>query len=341
MRCRKSGVLCLMAALAVVLSGAAAQALDMEMVYVGNAGNAAWTGNSAGAFGAGDYAYNIGKYEVTIGQYTEFLNAVAKTDAYGLYVYTAMGDIDDFHPNIMQDGSSGNYSYSVDSQWANRPMQFVSWGSAARFANWLHNGQPTTGSQTSSTTEDGAYTLNGAITNDEYAAVTRNAGAKYFLPTANEWFKAAYHKNDGATGNYWQYPTASNNTPSGTISNPDSGNTVTVTGTDPMYNTTIVGEHEFSDSAYGTYDQGGNVAEWTEGTRLADARRLCMGENYRGTVPSDTHINAGYVANYYVWPSVNNIGCGFRVAAAVPEPGTIAMLLMGAFGLALFAWKRR
>ena len=32
-----------------------------------------------------DYRYRIGKTEVTVGQYTEFLNAVADTDAYALY----------------------------------------------------------------------------------------------------------------------------------------------------------------------------------------------------------------------------------------------------------------
>ena len=35
--------------------------------------------------GSVGYNYNIGKYEVTAGQYTEFLNAVARTDTYGLY----------------------------------------------------------------------------------------------------------------------------------------------------------------------------------------------------------------------------------------------------------------
>ena len=38
--------------------------------------------------------------------------------------------------------------------------------------------------------------------------ITRNPGAKWFLPSENEWYKAAYHKNDGVTGNYWNYPTS-------------------------------------------------------------------------------------------------------------------------------------
>ena len=33
------------------------------------------------------------------------------------------------------------------------------------------------------------------------------ADAKYWIPTENEWYKAAYHKNDGVTGNYFDYPT--------------------------------------------------------------------------------------------------------------------------------------
>jgi len=32
------------------------------------------------------YNYHIGKYDVTVGQYTAFLNAVAATDKYGLYI---------------------------------------------------------------------------------------------------------------------------------------------------------------------------------------------------------------------------------------------------------------
>ena len=40
--------------------------------------------------------------------------------------------------------------------WADRPVNYVSFWDAARFANWLHNGQPT-GAQGAGTTEDGAY----------------------------------------------------------------------------------------------------------------------------------------------------------------------------------------
>ena len=187
----------------------------IETVRIGNAGNTGeWSGygyggdGPAGICGAVDYVYNIGKYEVTAGQYAEFLNAVAAEDTYGLYNARMGWDVSfgTFGCKIQQSGSLGSYSYSVPADWANRPVNYVSWGDAARFANWLHNGQPT-GSQDESTTEDGAYLLNGAMIRGELLAVTRKDSARWAIPTEDEWYKAAYHKNDGVTGNYFDYAT--------------------------------------------------------------------------------------------------------------------------------------
>ena len=79
------------AVLAVVLacvSGTHASVM-VETVHVGNAGNLGeqsrlWYGDHT-YYGGVNYEYDIGKYEVTAGQYTAFLNAVASEDAYGLY----------------------------------------------------------------------------------------------------------------------------------------------------------------------------------------------------------------------------------------------------------------
>ena len=66
---------------------------------------------------------------------------------------------------ITQNGSApGNYSYTVtgsDSQGVNCPAFDISWGDAARFCNWLQNGQPNSGTEGNGTTETGAYTLSG------------------------------------------------------------------------------------------------------------------------------------------------------------------------------------
>ena len=84
------------------------------MVSVGNPGNM----DDNTGYGAVDYAYQIGKYEVTAGQYTEFLNAVATTsDAYGLY-YSQMWN-NELGCKIQQtfDSVSGTYSYTVAANW--------------------------------------------------------------------------------------------------------------------------------------------------------------------------------------------------------------------------------
>ena len=75
----------------VALAAQHAQAVTIDMVPVGNPGNAPDTRYDGISVGSVANAYQIGKYEVTAGQYTEFLNAVAKTDPNGLY-NTAMGD---------------------------------------------------------------------------------------------------------------------------------------------------------------------------------------------------------------------------------------------------------
>ena len=70
--------------------------------------------------------------------------------------------VERFGCKIQRIGTAGSYTYSVAADRANRPVNWVSWGDAARFTNWLHNGQPI-GAQGLGTTENGAYYLNGAI----------------------------------------------------------------------------------------------------------------------------------------------------------------------------------
>ena len=318
-----------------------ASAVTIDMVTVGNAGNAPDTRYNGMSVGAVDHVYQIGKYEVTAGQYTEFLNAVAKADPNGLY-NTSMGDTSDNvitgrGANIQRAGSSPDYSYSVAADWANRPVNYVSFWDAARFANWLHNGQPT-GPEGPGTTEDGAYHDVGNQT-----LFGRNAGAQFFIPTQDEWYKAAYHKNDGATGNYWNYPTASNTAPINTL--PDTGNHANIydhagTGNhnytigSPYYRTEV-GAFQNSESPYGTFDQGGNVVEWTEGID-STSLRIVRGGSYERGIESDSleAYRSGGASPNIEWPFY-----GFRVASAgVPEPSSFALAVVA---LAALPTRRR
>ena len=303
--------------------------IQIDTVTVGNPGNAADTyGDGCGAV---DYTYNIGTYEVTAGQYTVFLNSVAATDTYGLYnPYMWYEPSDDYGCKIQRTGSPGSYTYSVGSDWADRPVNYVSWGDAARFSNWLHNGQPT-GAQGLGTTEDGAYFLNGAVTDTELMAVTRGPDATWTIASEDEWYKAAYHQNNGPTADYFDYPTSTDSVPSNELLIPDPGNNVTYkvngyTIGDPYYRTEV-GARENSDSPYGTFDQGGNVWEWSEGIRHGAEMRGLRG----GCFGSDDY-NLHAACRSYYFPTYEGDSIGFRVSE-VPEPGTLALLTLA--GLAL------
>lgn len=305
--------------------------LIIDTVPVGNAGNAADTRYSAMGFGSVGYTFNLGKYEVTAGQYTVFLNAVAATDTYGLY-NPAMGVVSDFGANIQRSGSLGAYSYTVAADWADRPVNYVNWGDAARFANWMHNGQPT-GAQDLSTTEDGSYFLNGATSNTALLAVARNLGATWVIPTEDEWYKAAYHKNDGVTGNYWDYPMGSSAAPNNANPGGDTGHSGNYFDNDytigSPYWRSIVGFFGQSDSPYGTFDQGGNVWEWNEAIVPGSS------ESFRGVRGgSFNYFYYGLLASAgsYSYPTGEAGALGFRVAQ-VPEPSTIAMLALGSVGI--------
>ncbi len=296
---------------------------SLETVPVGNPGN---VDDNTGRGGV-DYEYNIGKYEVTAGQYCEFLNALAATDTYGLYSSRMWSSLHGWM--IQRSGLSGSYTYSVASDWPDRPVSYVSWADAARFANWLHNGQPT-GAQDLSTTEDGAYFLTGATTDEQLHTVNRESDWRWAIPTEDEWYKAAYHKNDGATGNYFDYPTSSDSAPSNDLIDPDPGNNATfydsgfTIGSPYWY--TEVGAHENSGSPYGTFNQGGNCVEWNEGIFAGQYRGL-RGSAFNG--PIDL-MRASYV-NFYE-PALEGSGFGFRLSE-VPEPATLGLLALGALAV--------
>ena len=126
-----------------MLGSTNAHAVSIDMATVGNQGNVGQTHNYGSfggslTFGAVNHSYRIGKQEVTISQYSAFLNAVAATDTYSLY--NAGMASDGNISGIRQNGFSGNYTYSVIGS-PDRPITYVSWFDAARFANWMANGQ--------------------------------------------------------------------------------------------------------------------------------------------------------------------------------------------------------
>ncbi len=330
-------------------SCATVHAAAIATVPVGNPGNAGDV-QSQGTFGSVAAGYRIGRTEVTNAQYVEFLNGVDPTGANTLALYnTSMSS--DARGGINFNGGAANGSkYEIKAGRDNNPVVFVSWYDSIRFANWLHNGMA------NGDTENGAYTLlGGTPTPTNGNSITRNAGAQWWLPSENEWYKAAYHKNDGATGNYWDYPTSTDAVPfsdqppgsdaptqSNTANffrNDGSANTYddgfAVTGSTSFNNSqnylTDVGAYTLSTGPYGTFDQGGNVFEWNEALISVSIRGARGGSWFN----SSSVLLAS--SRGIVDPSVQVNNVGFRVAS-IPEPSTTCLGTLGAF--VLLWWRR-
>lgn len=328
-------------AVGVLLAETASALITIETVPVGNACNAADPTTGCGAVG---YAYGVGKYEVTLNQYAAFLNAVAVTDTYGLY-RGRMGS-DQNIAGISRSGTSGSYTYSVIGS-GGRPVSYVSWYDAARFVNWLQNGQPT-GAQVAGITETGAYTLTG-----NSGTIMRNPNWTYGLPSDDEWYKAAYYDPtlNAGSGGYWPYPTRNDaipNSRNGSVTDPNSANfyeddgiangfndgfavTGSTTYSQSQQYLTDVGAFSLADSFYGTFDQAGNVWEWNDAV-MGVWRGLRGGSWYDPwrvfhTLPVVNGRDPTYEVGIV----------GFRVVI-VPEPGAFGIMVLG---IAMLACRRK
>ena len=290
--------------------GSGADQFTMEFVTIGNPGNTAntaWSGvgNTAGAVA---YTYGIGKYEVS-------RSMIEKADGAGTLGIT------------LQDmGSYGGNG-------ANRPATGITWYEAAKFVNWLNT----------STGGTAAYKFDGSGNFQLWSAgdagydannLFRNSLARYWLPSRDEWYKAAYGNSDGTWNNY---TTGSSTVP-----------TATAGGTDP--GTTVIGQNFNSGpadidnagglSAFGTMAQGGNVFEWTESA--ADGVNSSESEN-RGKQGGAYYTGDGDLAaqsfRFGVDSPSSDFIIGLRVAT-VPEPSAFSLLMICSVGLVAFRRRR-
>jgi sulfatase modifying factor 1 len=336
----------------VMTSSVYAQLVVYPLVQIGGPGNAA----DSNGFGAVSYDFQIGKYEVTVSNYTAFLNAVAKEDTYGLWVNAMQASSS--IAGITRSGSSGNYVYaamtnssgtnsyssngappfksSLGQDSSNFPITFVSWFNAARFANWMANGQPS-GLQNSVTTENGAYPINASTTSGPAPiknTINPNTGSAptFYIPSENEWYKAAYFDqvlNNGA-GGYWRFATKSNTAPGNIVpgsayssTQPTSNQANYIYGSDYLYCVTQaaaidttqyylspVGTFVDVMSPWGAYDMNGSV--WELNT-LTGAGSINVGMRGGAWTSLASYLAVSYYLGAAPYTTASNVG--FRLAA--------------------------
>jgi prepilin-type N-terminal cleavage/methylation domain-containing protein len=355
--------------------------ITFDWATIGNPGNAADTltmtkgpggaapspDNTSG-YGSVNYTYSIATRNVTNAQYVEFLNQVDPSATSSTLYIANMSNvvIGGLSYPAYSGGIDKNLAaapgsrYSVKTGQDNFPVVHINWARAARFVNWLANGQGSGG------TENGVYDMSVFNTNSYATPPSRAVNAQFFLPSENEWYKAAYYDPslNGGAGGYWQYGTRSNTSPE-SVAPPGSANSANIgsgaggggsatslatTGAafnkDVIY-LTNVGAYTSAVSAYGLYDLDGLVYNWTEATRanpsfpdqqlpIFRGGAWVYGDGFAGAAYRNT-LNGAGVNNgqYQYW--------GLRVGtvAAVPEPGTCALLGTGALCGCWLAWRRR
>ena len=282
--------------------GTSGNEFTIDFVNIGNTSNAADTTT----YGAVPYEYRASTYEIS-------QNAITKATASGM-------------ANVTAGAWTGN-----------QPAATISWYEAAAFVNFLNTNSGKTAAY-ALTFSSGSWSMALQDPTNAWTAggtnLYRNKNAFYFLPSENEWYKAAYYNPAGS--NYFFYPTASSSVPTAVASGTNAGSAV--------YNGVAV-EPALVNSAgglspYGTMGQGGNVWEWNEsafdGANSSSSEfRTIRGGNWFDT--EDALLTSGRTAP---GPKIEGYGIGFRVAS-VPEPSTYALLLMTGAGALWMARRRR
>jgi formylglycine-generating enzyme len=287
--------------------GSGASTFNIDFVTIGNPGNAADTTGNPNPAGSVTNTFRMGQFEISE-QMIDKANAL------------------------------GGLGITKDTRGADKPATSVTWNEAARFVNWLDTSSGSAPAYKFALQPgDGGYSANADIqlwtpsdagydSNNLY----RNTLARYFLPSFDEWYKAAYY--DPTSGVYYDYPTGSDSAPTPVASGTAAGTAVFNGQPDPA-DITLAGGL----SRYGTMGQGGNVIEWQEtdsdlvnGPTVGTTSRGLRGGYWSGVssiLSSSSRSSGG--------PSGQGDSIGFRVAASTPEPSSALLAAMASAGLLL------
>ncbi|HAC89559.1 MAG TPA: hypothetical protein DCF63_02845 [Planctomycetaceae bacterium] len=309
-------LLCVPTAHAAIIDSFGTGTNSFSMIFepIGNPGNAADTTGSPNPAGSVGYAYNMGKYEVS-------RDMINKANAEGSLGIT-LQDMTSF-------GGNG----------ANRPATGISWNEAARYVNWLNTSQGYSPAyKFDIQPSQPGYSVQANITlwlasDPGYNAANqfRNSQARYFLPSMDEWYKAAYYdpNANGGAGGYWNFPTGSDSAPTAV-----SGGTAA--GTAVYGQSFSQGPADIDNagglSPYGVMGMGGNVLEWEETTfnLLNNSPSFSRGVRVGSWVSNSGLLSAS--GRDGLNPAIESSGVGFRVAS-IPEPSSAALLTLACVGL--------
>lgn len=285
--------------------GTGENAFDIPFVTIGDPGNPADTVTPIDVSaplpsGTVNYTYRMAKYEISE-------EIISKANAQSAAA-----------------GKPLNLTIDVE-RGAQKPATGLSWFDAARFVNWLNEDQgfpPAYKFNPGGFDERGVFDLwqpgdPGYNPNNLF----RNRLARYVLPSADEWHKAAYY--DPVEDRYWLYPYGSDDPPIAVASGTDPG--TAVYNQDGPADVMLAG----GESLYGVVGMAGNVHEFEESTE--DLLNLDPSDRF-GANGGAFNSRTATIASSFRSSGGRSAGqprAGLRIVS-VPEPENLPFALVGA-----------
>ncbi len=273
--------------------GSGANSFTIDFVTIGAPGNPGDPTGNPNLAGAVPYQYRMGKYEIS-------------------------------EQMIDKANAAGGLGITKPTIGPNQPATGVSWIEAARFVNWLNTSTGSLPAYKFGATGDPQYW---ATTDPGYNAgnLIRNSLARYFIPSVNEWYKAAYF--DPRLGVYYNYPTGSDALPDG----------IDFLG-DPNFDAVFIDNVSHLQpniitnvgiaSSFGVFGLGGNVMEWNETDFSVGGTPSLTLKGYRGGHWNEfsSQIRANTLGLTRP-PTSELTALGFRVARVIPEPTGLTLAI--------------
>lgn len=289
--------------------------------------------SAADTFGSGTNSFTL-EFE-TIGD----AGNTAGSGGYGAVAYDFRVSTHEISEDVLQRAVNSGLTGVTGGAWTgDQPAAFVDWFEAAAFVNYLNTDRGFTAAYDLSWDGE-SWSMNLWSSTDAWQLggenLYRHKDAFYFLPSENEWFKAAYYKGGGTNAGYWSYPTQADIPPSAVASGVLAGTAVFDGQAEPA---SVFANGGLA--AYGQRGMGGNISEWTESAwdgsnnSVSEDRTVRGGDWFNSVDPlaSDYRdINAPLYESDFI---------GIRVAS-VPEPPTVALLFFTGVAARLWHWRLR